>query len=538
MQERVLAALRKARASFASFSTGQKAVTISLVAALAVGGFFFMQWSSKPVYGTLYSNLSGADGSAIVEQLTADGVPYQLTDGGATIQVPQEQVYELRLKMSGQGLPTQADGGGYALLDKQGVTTSDFMQHVGYQRALEGELANTIKSIEGVTSASVHLAIPQKDVFADDAAKPTASVLVGTTPDKPLNNSQVKAVVNLVSSSVEGMSPADVTLADSTGKVLSAAGEQALTGAGDEREQQTQSFEQRMGGSIQQMLTQVLGPDKAVVKVTADLDFDQTETTSQQYVSDPNLPPLSQTTKEETYTGGGTPTGGVLGPDNIQVPTGAAGNDYKSTTETRDNAVGLVTETRKTAPGKVRKLDVAVLVDGQAAAGVDTAEIQRIVSSAAGIDAQRGDTIAVSAMPFDDSAAEQAAADLAAAQKAEQDTRTMELVKTGALALGIGLLFLIALLRGRRKKRRTQLSKKELEQIEALQAELERVRAQAELEAAEREALPAGTGEPAPAPAESDGRREELRDEISGLVDRQPEEVAQLLRGWLADRRS
>ncbi|GGL47435.1 flagellar basal-body MS-ring/collar protein FliF [Planomonospora parontospora] len=536
MQERALAALRKARSSFASFSTGQKAVTISLVLAIVVGGFFFSQWAAKPVYGTLYSNLSGADGNAIVEQLTADGVPYQLTDGGGTIMVPQAQVYDLRLKMSGQGLPTQADGGGYSLLDKQGVTTSDFMQHVGYQRALEGELARTIKAIDGVTSASVHLAIPQKDVFADDAAKPTASVLVGTQPAKPLTNSQIKAVVNLVSSSIEGMSPADVTLADSSGQVLAAAGEQALTGAGSEREEQTQSFEQRMSGSLQQMLTQVLGPNKAVVKVTADLDYDQTETKSQRYVSDPALPPLSSTTKEETYTGGGTPTGGVLGPDNIQVPNGNAGNDYKSTTETRDNAVGLVTETRKTAPGKVRKLDVAVLVDGQAAAGVDTAEIQRIVSSAAGINAQRGDTIAVSAMPFDDSAATKAAADLAAAAKAEQDGRTMELVKVGALALGIGLLFLIAWLRGRKKRRRSQLSKAELEQLEAMQAELERVRLQAAIEAAEREALPAGTGE-TPAEPDSD-RREELRDEISGLVDRQPEEVAQLLRGWLADRRS
>ncbi|GIH97591.1 flagellar basal-body MS-ring/collar protein FliF [Planobispora siamensis] len=536
MQERALAALRKARSTFGSFSTGQKAVTISVVLALAVGGFFFSQWASQPSYATLYSNLSGTDGNAIVEKLTADGVPYQLTDGGSTIQVPRDQVYDLRLKMSGEGLPAQQDSGGYSLLDQQGVTTSDFMQQVGYQRALEGELAKTIKSIEGVTSASVHLAIPQKDVFADDAAKPTASVLVTTQAGKPLTGSQVKAVVNLVGSSVEGMSPEDVTLADSTGKVLAAGGEQALTGSGDEREQQTQAFEQRMGTSIQQMLTQVLGPDKAVVKVTADLDYDQTETKSQRYVSDPALPPLSSTTKEESYNGGGTPTGGVLGPDNIQVPTNQTGNDYRSTTETRDNAVGLITETRKTAPGAIRKLDVAVMVDGQASAGVDMAEIQRIVTSAAGVNTQRGDTIAVAAMPFDNSAAEKAAAELAATQKAEQDERMIEMAKIGAASLGIALLFLIGWLRGR-KKRRSKLSKKEQAQLQELQAELERVRAQAALEMAEREALPAGTGEPEPAEPDGD-QREALREEISGLVSRQPEEVAQLLRGWLADRRN
>ncbi|MBG0833314.1 flagellar M-ring protein FliF [Planomonospora sp. ID67723] len=538
MQERALAALRKARSTFGSFSTGQKAVTISMVLALAVGGFFFSQWASQPSYATLYSNLSGADGNAIVEKLTADGVPYQLTDGGSTIQVPQAQVYDLRLQMSGEGLPTQEDGGGYSLLDKQGITTSDFMQHVGYQRALEGELAKTIKSIEGVTSASVHLAIPQKDVFTDDAAKPTASVLVSTQADKPMTHSQVKAVVNLVGSSVEGMDPVDVTLADSTGKVLSAGGEQALSASGDEREQQTQAFEQRMSGSIQQMLTQVLGPGKAVVKVTADLDYDQTETKSQRYVNDPTLPPLSSTTKEESYSGGGTPTGGVLGPDNIQVPSNQTGNDYKSTTETRDNAVGLVTESRKTAPGKVRKLDVAVMVDGQAAVGMDVAEIQRIVSSAAGVSAQRGDTIAVAAMPFDNSAAEKAAAELAATQKAEQDARTTELIKIGGAGLIIALLFIVGLLRGRRK-RRSALSKKEQARLAELQAELERVRveaAQAAIEAAEREALTAGTGNQ---PAEPDAdKREELREEIAGMVERQPEEVAQVLRSWLADRRN
>ncbi|GGS86545.1 flagellar M-ring protein [Planobispora rosea] len=536
MQERALAALRQGRSAFASFSSGQKAVTISLVLVLAVGGFFFAQWASQPTYGTLYSNLSGSDGNAIVEKLTAEGVPYQLTDGGSTILVPQAQVYDLRLKMSGEGLPSQEDGGGYALLDKQGVTTSDFMQHVGYQRALEGELAKTIKAIDGVNSASVHLAIPQKDVFSDDAAKPTASVLVSTVPTKELTTAQVKAVVNLVASSIEGMEPTDVTLADSTGRVLSAGGEQALTGAGDEREQQTQAFEQRMGSSIQQMLTQVLGPNKAVVKVTADLDYDQTETKSQRYVSDPNTPPLSSTTKEESYDGGGTPTGGVLGPDNIQVPSTQAGNNYRSVTETRDNAVGLVSETRKTAPGAVRKLDVAVMVDGQASAGVDMAEIQRIVTSAAGVSTQRGDTIAVAAMPFDNSTAEKAAADLAAAQKAEQDAQTMEYAKIGAAALGIALLFVIGMLRGRRK-RRSALSKKEQARLEELQIELERVRAQAALEASEREALMAAPADPAPAEPDA-GKREELRDEISGMVSRQPEEVAHVLRSWLADRRN
>ncbi len=154
----------------------------------------------------LFNNLSGEDASAIVENLTAEGVTYELADGGATIMVPKDQVYDLRIQMSGQGLPANSDSG-YALLDKQGITTSEFMQHVGYQRALEGELNKTIGSIDGVQAATVHLAIPQKDVFSDDAEKPTASVLIAAQGNTPLSNQQVQSVVHLVASSVDGLDP-------------------------------------------------------------------------------------------------------------------------------------------------------------------------------------------------------------------------------------------------------------------------------------------------------------------------------------------
>ncbi|WP_030177125.1 flagellar basal-body MS-ring/collar protein FliF [Spirillospora albida] len=533
MQERAFALAKRARDTFGSFSAGQKAVTISVVAVLLVGGLMFSRWASQPSYGTLFSNLSGTDASAIVENLASEGVPYKLEDGGNTILVPQAQVYDLRLKMSGEGLPAQEDSG-YALLDKQGITTSDFMQHVGYQRALEGELSRTIKSIDGVANASVHLALPQKDVFADDAAKPTASVMVTTRPGASLARGQVQAVVNLVGSSVEGLDPKSVTVADSTGKVLSTGDENDLSSAGAERDQQTQQFEQRMSDSIQGMLTQVLGRNKAVVKVTADLDYDQTETKSQKYVADPNTPPLSQTRKEEAYTGGGTAVGGVLGPDNIQVPAGQnGGGDYKSATETRDNAVGMVTETRQSAPGKVNKLNVAVMVDGKAATGVQAGEIQRIVSAAAGLDTARGDAIQVAELPFDQSGDQAAAAQDAAAKKAEEAAQRNEMLKTGGVILGILALAILAGLRARRK-RRSQLTAEEMARLEEMQAALEAAKNR-ELAGDLRDALPAGKSEPEEPEPGAD--REALKGEIADMVERQPEEVAQLLRGWLADRR-
>ena len=146
MSDRLPAPVRKASDAFKSFTPGQKAVTLFAVVALAVGGYFFATWASKPSYAALFSNLSSKDASAIVESLQKTGTSYELANGGQTILVPQDQVYDLRLQLSGEGLPGESDTG-YALLDQQGITTSDFMQHTNYQRALEGELSNTIKSI-------------------------------------------------------------------------------------------------------------------------------------------------------------------------------------------------------------------------------------------------------------------------------------------------------------------------------------------------------------------------------------------------------
>src|SRR3954452_6771274 len=179
MTDRLPAPVRRVTDGFKSFTPGQKAVTIVAILMLIIGGYFFARWEATPTYSILFNNLSTKDASAIVESLQKTGTKYELANNGQTILVPQDQVNDLRLSLSGEGLPGDA-GTGYALLDQQGITTSDFMQHTNYQRALEGELSNTIKSIEGVEAATVHLVMPQKDVFADNQDQPTASVLVAT----------------------------------------------------------------------------------------------------------------------------------------------------------------------------------------------------------------------------------------------------------------------------------------------------------------------------------------------------------------------
>ncbi len=534
MRDRALEVVKRLGRTFGGFTPGQKAVTLLGIVALAVGGFFFANWAAAPSYAPLFSNLSATDASAIVDKLNSSGTPYQLSNGGATIMVPQSQVYDLRLKMSGQGLPAQTDTG-YSLLDKQGLTTSDFMQNVDYQRALEGELGKTIKSIDGVQGATVHLALPQKDVFASDTQKPTASVLVTTALGKTLSPDQVQSVVHLVAASVVRLDPNQVTVADSAGNVLSTGNGQSISSAGSGRNQQTQQYEQRMNDAVQQMLTSIVGAGHAVVKTTADLDYDQTETKTQTYLApSPSTPPLSQSTNVETYNGTGGVSGGALGPDNIQVPTGGGGTgQYNHSINTVDNAVGMVTRTSQSAPGNVRRMSVAVLLDATTAKNADLAQIQKLVSSAVALDPTRGDAIAVSAMPFDQSAADQAKKAEATATTAASQAQLMSMAKTGGLALVIAVLVFLAW-RASRKTRRTELTTSETAALDRIQAVLEKRSAPALADGnAEALALSATADGPTPETLALEARHRE----ISEMVEEQPDDVAQLLRGWLAERR-
>ena len=536
MTDRLPAPVRRITHAFRSFSPGQKAVTIAAVLALVVGGYFFATWASKPTYSILFNNLSTKDASAIVESLQQSGTSYELANDGQTVLVPQDQVNNLRLSLSGEGLPGDA-GTGYALLDQQGITTSDFMQHTNYQRALEGELSNTIKSIDGVEAATVHLVIPQKDVFADNQDKPTASVLVASKSTQPLSTQQVQAIVHLVASSVEGLDPTEITVAGADGKILSTGGGAAVATGGDNgTDSQTLAFQNRLNASLQTMLDSVVGPGHAVVTTTAALDFDQTSTTNETYNVDPSLPALSESNSREAYNGSNSCAGGVLGPDNVSGPGCNSGSStgpgqYENNNNTRNNAVNKSLEVRKSAPGAIKRLNVAVLLDSTVAGTVDPAQVQQLVSAAAGIDSTRGDTIAVSAMPFDTSAAQQAQQALKAAAAADKSAKQTSLIKTGALAAIVLALLFLAWRASRRAKRRKSLSPDERRHLEDMQAALEQQRL-AEL----NQAIPAQMLEAGAAfenHADVEARQERVR-EIDQMVKDQPEEMAMLLRGWLA----
>ncbi|WP_062382526.1 flagellar basal-body MS-ring/collar protein FliF [Demequina iriomotensis] len=525
-------------------SVAQKVFAALLAGLLVVGLIALAQYTTKPTMSPLFTNLAADDAAAIVEQLDATGVAYELTAGGGTILVPQEQLYDTRLAVAATGLPA-GTATGYALLDDMSMTSSDFQQQVTYQRALEGELAQTIGAMEAVRTASVKLALPQETVFVDEREDPTASVFIDTEAGRSLDTQSVQAIVHLVSASIEGMQPEDVAVIDANGVVLSTVGggSTALEQGG-----QTADYENRVAASVQAMLDRVVGAGNAMVSVTAELDYDKTSTTSETYDSNPDAAPLSESQTLEEYTGGaGSTSAGVLGPDNISVPSGEdSEGTYKKEDTVTNNAVDRTVEVTETAPGSVRRQSVSVVANQEAAAAIDLDALSAMVAAAAGIDETRGDVVSVNTMAFDSSAADAATAALgeAAAADKEAATRSMyiEFAKWGALLLSVILIVVLALVKGRRRRgpmdERIELSLEAVEELEArAQAALE-ARTQALLDQAGSVADEAELAlEAAPVP-DMDAVALAVRDEIAAFAAQQPAEVAEVLRGWIGSGRN
>lgn len=530
MPQQITSAFGKLGAAIREFTVAQRTLALIGLAVLVLVAVTLTTWMAKPSYAPLYTGLAATDASAIVEQLNAEGVAYELADGGSSVLVPQDDVYRMRLATAAAGLPGASEGG-YSLLDDMGMSSSEFQQDVTYKRAMEGELAKTIGAVQGVRAASVQLALPEQTVFVDEQQDPTASVFVELGTGRSLTDDQVQAIVHLVSASVEGMATTDVAVIDSTGTVLSAVGGAAAgsTGGGNK---QTVAYEDRVATSIQKMLEPIVGVGNAVVSVTAELDFDQTQRTSEEFTYPEEIPALSETTTTEAYEGTGGNGAGVLGPDNIAVPEGDGTGSYENESATRNNALNKVTEVVQTAPGTLRRQSVSVAISQAAGAALNMNDVQAMVAAAAGVDAERGDVVTVNRLQFSNATADAAQVALADAQAVAAAERQAELVRTGVIA-GAALLglIIIAILAARaRKEKRLEREALDIGDLNAIEAGMS-VRALA-LEAVE-EAEEALALE---APAEKDANQveaERKRADVSALVDDEPDQVAQMLRAWM-----
>lgn len=444
----------RAKQVVGGFSVAQRTIALIGIALVVMGAVALGAWLTKPQMSPLFTGLSASDASAVVEQLKSAGVGYELTEGGATILVPDDQVYPQRLAAASAGLPGDTSEG-YTLLDDMGVTASEFQQSVTYKRAIEGELASTIGAMEGISSASVQLAIPEESVFVSESQNPTASVFVKTRNDATLSDEKIEAIVHLTSASVPGMTPEDVAVTDQNGKVLSAVG----TGLTGNSSKQATEHEAKVAASVSRMLETIVGAGNATVTVSADVANSTSERMEETYSAPDGELSASEQTKSETYTGGPGGGTGVLGPDNIAVPNGTDGSGaYEFEETSRNNAVNKSTEKTVTPAGEVTRQTVSIALNRGTVSGVTADQVEALVASAAGIDVERGDTIAVEFVEFNQAGANAAEAALQAADAERAGEMQQELLRSaiigGSILLAVIILVVFLALR-RRMKRRT-----------------------------------------------------------------------------------
>lgn len=531
MPQQLTTAFGKLLAAIKQFSLAQRTLALIGVAILLVGIIALGAWVAKPQMRALYTDLAPADASAIVEMLAGEGVPYELTNGGGTIMVPVDQVYSQRLKVASSGISPVSQSG-YSLLDNMGMTTSVFQQNVTYKRALEGELADTLGAMNGVEMATVQLALPEDTVFVSQKQDPSASVFIKSKAGATFTDDQIQAMVQFVSSSIEGLKPKDVSVIDAAGTVLSTP---VNAGGSQTANKATSEYEARVTQNVQDMLDRIVGTGMAVVSVTAELDYDSTERTSESFTSNADVAPLTERTTTEQFNGSNNATG-VLGPDNIAVPNGEEDGLYTNTSEERNNAVDKVTEHTVTAPGTVRKQSVSVAVDQEAAGGLNMIDLSAMVASAAGIDEERGDVVTVSRMRFDRSAATAAQEAIAQAEAEQQGADRQEfirmLITAGVIVVA---LIILAILLGRRRKRPVEIydNPAELEEFSFDREEPLGIAAGQLLdeldEAPSLALLPPFLDDAAQA---ADQRRQD----VVALADEEPEQVANVLRELMNTR--
>ncbi len=400
------------------------------VIAVLVGA---LMWSQTPEYRVLYNNVADQDGAAIIGALQQMNVPYKFSSNGGAILVPEKQVHEVRLRLAGQGLP-KGNLPGFELMENQKFGSSQFLEQVNYQRALEGELARSIQSLSAVQSARVHLAIAKPSVFSRDKQQPSVSVLLNLYPGRVLSVEQISAIVHLMASSVPNLPIKNVTVVDQNGNLLSTQHENKQDKAFDAKQlEYIQDLEENYIRRIEAILTPITGAANVRAQVTADLDFSRIERAEEIYRpnnSETDVASVrSQKTFESTTTGSKT-DGGIPGaltnrpPDPASAPIDAkAGNN-----ETSDKAPPLPTDKKKESTinyevdktvqhtqqstGSIKRLTAAVVVNyrkkidengevtNEPLSEEELKEINSLVKEAMGYNEKRGDSLTVTNSVF------------------------------------------------------------------------------------------------------------------------------------------
>jgi flagellar M-ring protein FliF len=442
------------------------AVTIALVGFFA----FLILRVTAPQLTPLFTDLTFEDSAAIVKELERQGVPYELRNDGNIVMVPKDRVARLRMALAGDGLP-KGGGIGYEIFDKSdALGTTSFVQNINNLRALEGELARTIRALDSVQAARVHLVMPERPLFSRDKVEPSASIVlrVRGTLEAP----QVRAIRHLVASAVNGLKPQRVSIVDEAGHLLA-------DGAGDDgnggevsADERRAAFEKRLRDQVEAIVSSVVGPSRARVQLTADFDFNRVTQTSDKYDPEGRVVRSSQTREETSATNDGRDNQVTVG---NEIP----GANQRQTTAPEANAVprdqsrkseeivnyeiSKTTKTEVIEGGRVNRISVAVLVDGtygkndkgdvtyQPRSKEEIDQIAALVRTAIGFDQKRGDQIEVVNLRFAETPAypiNEPSGWLAALQFTKDDImRAIEMVVMGLLGFVVLLMVVRPLVR-------------------------------------------------------------------------------------------
>jgi len=487
------------------------AIAVSAVAILAIT-VLMLQVAGSPAYATLAAGLDPAETGKLSAVLDEQGIPYELQANGTTVAVEKGALAQARVAVAGAGVATTGGSGeGFELFDEQKLGASDFQNKVTYQRALEGEIARTISGMQGVSGARVQLVLPEDELFSDEETPATAAVMLDNSADT-MEPGAIAGMAQLVSSAVKGLKKENVTITDGAGQLLWPQGDGTTAGAaGAGRQAMESRYERQLEANLGAMLASTLGAGKARVQVKATLNVDKTKTNALRYAK--RGVPLKTSEETERLEGNGVRAGGTAGTAG-NVPTvtganagGATGSTYERETSETDFGVDKTVTETEVAPGRVERLQVALLVDES----VDQAafqQIQRVVSSAAGIDTGRGDELQSAQVKFAAAPAEPKAGPI--------PVGILDQAKYVALGLA-SLLFLFFMTR--------QLRRREGETL-AEPAWLTRIEAPTPLSA-----LEAGSATREMRVAEPDFQFKTLED----LTDREPERVAAQVKSWISE---
>ncbi len=395
-------------------------ITFAVILSLVAGGFIALViWTNRPDYQVLFANLDTNDAGRISEKLKEKKVPFQLENGGRAIMVPDDKVYELRLELASEGLP-KGQNVGFEIFDNLPFGTTEFVQKLKYQEALQGELARTITQFDSVAQARVHIAPGSDSLFAEPEKGGTASVVLRLQPGRTLDRRQLQGIINLVACAVEGLKPEKVTVVDMEGGLLSRGnGGGNSTGMSGSQFEYRRKLEKSLENRIRTMLEPVVGSNKVVARVSAEVDFKQVNISEESYDPDSAVVRSEQRQKESAGGNSSLPTGSPdLKYDVYQTQGTMQGNSKKFEKENSviNYEISKVNKQTISAVGDIKRLSAAVVIDGpyvsskgpkgetirsfEPRSRKEMKEFQNMVKRAIGFTEIRGDQVSVSNIPF------------------------------------------------------------------------------------------------------------------------------------------